>query len=70
MLAINGSIALAPSPLVILEMGFPGLVEWLGWYCTCLASVRPCIQTPLMSKKKEKRKKGFQEPFVQAGLQP
>jgi hypothetical protein len=23
-----------------------------------------------MSKKKEKRKKGFQEPFVQAGLQP
>jgi hypothetical protein len=27
-----------------------GLVEWLRWYSTCLASVKLWIQTPLQTK--------------------
>jgi hypothetical protein len=25
-----------------------GLVEWLKWYCACQASVKPCVQTPVL----------------------
>jgi hypothetical protein len=30
---------------------------WLKQYSACLASVRPLIQTPVLSKKKKERKK-------------
>jgi hypothetical protein len=35
-------------PLVI----FGGLEEWLKWQSACLATVRPWIQAPVPSKKK------------------
>jgi hypothetical protein len=28
------------------------LAEWLKWKYVCLASMRPCVQTPLPPKKK------------------
>jgi hypothetical protein len=33
-----------------------GLVEWLKWYSTCIARVRPYVQPPEPQKKKKKKK--------------
>jgi hypothetical protein len=36
------------------------LRAWLKWWSTCLASTRHCVQIPLLSKNKIKRKKILQ----------
>jgi hypothetical protein len=33
------------------------LAEWLKWYSTCLASVKPSLQTPVPPKKQTNKQK-------------
>jgi hypothetical protein len=42
---------------MLLRMFRAGVGDLAQWKSTCLASVRPCVPSPALKKKKKKRKK-------------